>query len=268
MSGLEESLTDIAIVFTLVLSRVSGLVATGPLLSNASMPMRVRALLAVALAGVMTPICLSMPRPTYTTLIDLGASAATEVVVGVTLGLGLMVILGGAQLAGQIVGQMSGMALAEGADPAFGSNASIFGQVFYFVTMALFIAMGGHRMTIEALLTTYDHAPPGKALITDKMIENFLGLISVGFELGIRSAAPLVVALFLATLILGLVSRTLPQINTIAVGFGINAMLLLGIMMASIGAVAWAYQGPLNEALVSLSEATATADPPAIKGGG
>lgn len=268
MSGLEESLTDMAIVFTLVLSRVSGLVATGPLLSNASMPVRVRALLAVALAGVMTPTCLHMPSPTFTTLIDLGASAAMEVIVGVTLGLGLMVILGGVQLAGQIVGQMSGMALAEGADPAFGNNASVFGQVFYFVTIALFIAMGGHRMTIEALLTTFEHAPPGQAQLTDTMVQNFLGLISIGFELGIRSAAPIVVALFLATLILGLVSRTLPQINTIAVGFGINAMLLLGMMMASIGAVAWAYQGPLNEALVSLSEATAIVEPPAMNGGG
>ncbi len=268
MSGLEESLADMAIVFTLVLSRVSGLVATGPLLSNASMPMRIRALLSVALAGVMTPTCLSMPSPTFTTLVDLGVAAAMEVVVGITLGLGLMVILGGVQLAGQIVGQMSGMALAEGADPAFGNNASIFGQVFYFVTLALFIAMGGHRATIDALLTTFDYAPPGQAQLTDSMVHNFFDLMSIGFELGIRSAAPLVVALFLATLILGLISRTLPQINTIAVGFGINAMLLLGMMMASIGAVAWAYQGPLNEALVSLSEATATVEIPAIKGGG
>ena len=256
MAGLEALMTDMVVVFVLVLTRVSGLVATGPLLSNASMPMRFRALLAVAMAGVITPLCLHLPTPTYNTLAELGAAAAQELIIGISLGLGLMLILGGVQLAGQIVGQMSGMALAEGADPTFGNNASIFGQVFYFVTLALFIAIGGHRITIDALLTTFDNMPPGHAVLTEELAYTFFSLMSTGFEIGIRSSAPLLVALFLATLILGLISRTLPQINTIAVGFGLNAMLLLGIMMASIGAIAWSYQGPLTDAVESLANAT------------
>ena len=52
------------------------------------------------------------------------------------------------------------------------------------------------------------------------------------FALGIRAAAPLLIALFLSTLVLGLISRTLPQINIIAVGFGLNSLLTLAMIAA------------------------------------
>ena len=152
---------------------------------------------------------------------------------------------------------MSGMALAEQTDPLLQESASIFGQVFYFVTAAVFVAVGGHQMLIDALLGTFEYAPPGAVGFSETMAEQFLTLIGLGFELGVRAAAPLLVGLFLATLVLGLVSRTLPQINTLVVGFGINAMLVLGLMSATIGAVAWSFQEPIAGVIENLSEAVA-----------
>ena len=74
------------------------------------------------------------------------------------------------------------------------------------------------------------------------------------FRLGIRAAAPLMAALLLATLLLGLIGRTLPQINILLVGFGVNSMLTLAMLMLTIGAVVWTFQEPLAATLEMLSD--------------
>jgi flagellar biosynthetic protein FliR len=75
--------------------------------------------------------------------------------------------------------------------------------------------------------------------------------------LGIRAAGPLLVALLLSNLVLGLVSRTLPQVNVLAVGFGLNAMLALGVLFLSIGAAAWTFQDPAADVMQRIGEALA-----------
>lgn len=256
---LEAELTQLALTFTLVLARVSALVASAPMLNSQNIPLRVRGLLAVGMTAAVTPLCRQHAVPEFATLADLGAALAAEVIIGLTLGLGVMVVLAGVQLTGQIVGQMSGMALAEQTDPILQTNSSVFGQVFYFVTAAVFVAVGGHMMMVDGLLTTLDHAPPGTAGVSEDLLREFIGLLSLGFELGLRTAAPLLVALFLATLVLGLISRTLPQINTIVVGFGVNSLLTLGLMMTTVGAVAWSFQGPVATTIENLTTAAVAA---------
>lgn len=256
MASLEDQLLQLGTVFALVLARVGAMVTAAPLLSDTSIPMRVKAWMAIAMAALVTPMALStsdtMPVAAGS-MIELGILAAVEVVVGLALGLGLMVVLSGVQLTGQIVGQMSGMALAEGGQSAFGDASSIFGQVYYLVTMAVFVAAGGHRTLINGLLDTFETAPPGSGFAIDDVAMSFLGLLGVGFELGVRASAPLLLALFLATVVLGLISRTMPQINTMVVGFGLNAMILLSVMTASLGAVAYVFQAPLANAVESLA---------------
>ena len=70
---------------------------------------------------------------------------ANEVAIGLLLGLGVIILFSGVQVAGQIVSQMSGMSLADVFDPGFDENVSVFTQLFYFLTMAVFVAIGGHR---------------------------------------------------------------------------------------------------------------------------
>ena len=94
-----------------------------------------------------------------------GHLMANEVAIGLLLGLGVTILFSGIQVAGQIVSQMSGMSLAEVFDPGFDENVSVFTHLFYFLTMAVFVAIGGHRIMIEAVLDTFAWAPPGHAAL-------------------------------------------------------------------------------------------------------
>lgn len=246
-------------IFTLILGRIGGLVATAPLLSSPAIPIRVRGLMAVAMSLLVLPIHGRTPLgPAGLAELDVPAFArmmAGEVLVGLLLGLGITILLSGVQVAGQIVSQMSGMALGDVFNPALDDNVSVFTQMFYFVTLAVFVAIGGHRLMMDGLLRTFEWAPPGQAHLGDSYGEAVVILLAQSFELGLRASAPLLIALFLSTLILGLISRTLPQINTIVVGFSANSLLTLALMFISIGAIAMTFEGPVEGAMELLTDA-------------
>ncbi|MEM6799124.1 MAG: flagellar biosynthetic protein FliR [Planctomycetota bacterium] len=258
---LETFLLNQTALFVLVLGRIGGLVATAPLLSSPAAPVRVRALLAVALSMLVAPLYSAPPLVGQAGLPSFALMIAGEVLIGLLLGLGVTILLSGVQLTGQIVAQMSGMALGDVFNPALDNNVSIFTQMFYFVTLAVFVTIGGHRMTLDALIRTFEWAPPGQADLSGSYADAVVVLAGQSFELGVRASAPILIALFLSTVILGLISRTLPQINTIVIGFGVNSLLTLGLMFVSLGGVAWTFQEPLAETLELLMASVVNAPP-------
>jgi flagellar biosynthesis protein FliR len=254
MAPLEYFLASRFIIFTLILGRIGGMIVIAPIFGTLSLPRQVRAFLAVAMALLVTPVYLNTSIPPVGDLATYGHLMANEVVIGLLLGLGVNILLSGIQVAGQIVSQMSGLSLADVFDPGFEENVSMFTQLFYFLTLAVFVAIGGHRIMLQGVLDTFTWAPPGHAALGDGYVEALTELTTQSFALGVRAAAPLLVALFMSTIVLGLIGRTLPQINIIAVGFGINSFLTLAMTMLSLGAVAWVFQEPTINALRHIQE--------------
>jgi len=254
MAPLEFLLASRFMIFTLVLGRIGGMIVIAPIFGTLALPRQVRAFFAVAMALLVTPVYLNTTLPPVGDLFTYAHLMANEVAIGLLLGLGVTIMFSGIQVAGQIVSQMSGLSLADVFDPSFDESVSMFTQLFYFLTIAVFVAIGGHRIMIEAVLDTFAWAPPGHAALGETYVEALTGLMSQSFALGVRAAAPLLIALFLSTIVLGLIGRTLPQINIIAVGFGINSMLTLAMTVLSLGAVAWTFQEPTIEALRTLQE--------------
>jgi flagellar biosynthetic protein FliR len=255
MAPIEYYLTSRFIVFTFILARLGAMIVIAPIFGTLAMPRQVRAFLAVAMALLVTPVYLDTSIPPVGDLATYGHLMANEVAVGLLLGLGVNILLAGIQVAGNIVSQMSGLSLADVFDPGFDENVSMFTQLFYYLTMAVFVAIGGHRIMLEGVLDTFVWAPPGHAALGESYVDALTGLMTQSFALGVRAAAPLLIALFMSTIVLGLIGRTLPQINIIAVGFGINSFLTLSMTLLSLGAVAWTFQEPTIDAIRQIQDA-------------
>lgn len=253
-----HQLSDHLITFTLVLVRVSGLVVTAPIFGSAEVPARVRALLAFALAVLIAPIQWNTPSPDVGNLLNMLVLVANELLVGAVLGLGILLLLTGAQIAGQIIGQMSGMQLADVFSPGFDSSMPIFSHLLYQLALVVFVLLGGHRMLMEAMLDSFTAMPAGTAGFTQSLTETLTTVIAQSFSLGVRAAAPAMAALLLATLVLGLVSRTLPQLNVMALGFGLNSFVTLGVLSVSLGAVAWLFSEQVGPVIEMVTEAVSS----------
>jgi len=242
------------LVFTVILTRVSGLVMTAPLFSAKFIPLRIRAFMAIALSVVATLAygnhTLAMPD----NLIEYALMLFSELMVGVTLGLGIAILFVGLQVAGHMISTLSGMSIADVFNPAADRNEPLFGQLLFFVALAVFCAIGGHRQTLGALLDTFQAMPPGHAHVDDSVVMTMTTILSQAFSLGIRAAAPTVAALLLSTLVIGLISRTLPQLNIMAFGFGLNSIATLAMLTISIGTIAMLFQNQVEIVLETLRE--------------
>jgi flagellar biosynthetic protein FliR len=239
MSWIAQINPSLVIVFTLVLSRVSGLVAAAPLAGMQQVPMQVRALIVLALALLLSPAQLAGEFSAPDNLVEFALLVSGELFVGLLLGLGLQFLFAGIQIAGQLISQASGLTLADAFNPELNAEVPLFSQLMHLVAMALFVTLGGQRQLIAALLSTFESLPLGGIAGIPSVGNLIVTLIGESFALGLKVAAPCVVALLLTTLVMGLVGRTLPQLNIMSFGFGANSLVTLAMLSISISALLW-----------------------------
>lgn len=255
MPPLLQQFVDQFLLFTLVLTRVSGLFMTLPVFGAQSVPMQFRAFAAVTIALLITPSFWGSPTPDPGNLVGLFVLLGREVVLGLALGLSVNILFSGMQLAGQLIAQVSGLSLADIYSPSLDSNVPVFSQLLDATTLAVFIVIGGHRQVIDALLDTFRQMPPGKADFAPTIVDALTLILSNSFLTGIRASAPVMVSLLLAVLIVGLISRTLPQLNSINLGFSLNTLVLLGTLAFSLSSAVWIFQDETKEAIELVRDA-------------
>ncbi|MCE5302723.1 MAG: flagellar biosynthetic protein FliR [Planctomycetaceae bacterium] len=242
------------ILLSLVFARVGGLTMTAPIFGGATVPMQVRVLLAVALTALVAPLQWGAAVVSPGSLPDYAVLLGCEAVVGVCLGLGVLVLVHGMTLAGQLIGAASGLTVADVFDPSLNEDVPLFSRLFFLLAVAIFFCVGGHRMVLEGLLDTFKTIPPGGATFSRSIVDGFVTLAGQSFALAVRASAPVVMALLLATLTLGLVGRTLPQLNVLSLGFGVNAMLAFAALSLTLGVAAIAFADQIAPALETLLE--------------
>jgi len=244
------------LVFTLVLTRTSGMLIASPVFGTTQAPATVRALISLVLAVLIMPSQWYVALPYPNSLLVYVVILAGELMIGLILGLGITILLGGIQMAGDLMSRVGGLTLADVLDPMTSNNVPLFSQLLSLLSTALFMIIGGHRILLGGLLDTFSAIQPGGCAamffgtgsgppspgFLASLVEMSVVLIGQSFHLAIRAGAPVLTAVLLATLVLGLVSRTLPQLNVMVIGFGINAIITFGVFFLSLGAAMLVFQ--------------------------
>lgn len=237
------------LVFVLVLARVSGLVMLAPVWGAGTVPARVRAFLAIGLSLIVTPLVCTTSVPLPENVARLAMLLGCEFALGLSLGLAVMIFFAGLQIAGQLAGQMTGMSLAETASPSFDANIPVFGELLNLLVLAIFVVTGGHHQLLDALFQAFQQMPPGHVRFSPSLVDALTEVTAYSFRVGLQVSLPLMLALLLSILVMGLISRTLPQLNVLAVGFSVNSVVMLAALLLSLGILSRVFQ---EEALVAL----------------
>ncbi|MBC8257576.1 MAG: flagellar biosynthetic protein FliR [SAR324 cluster bacterium] len=220
------------LAFILVLVRVSGIIATAPVFGSSNTPAQIKVVLSLMLALILYPFIPSITvfpdRPDhYVVLI------ASEMLIGVVLGLIGRFLFGAVEFAGTVIGFQMGLGMANVFDPQSQEQVSLIGRFESTTATLIFLAMDGHLVVIQALVRSYSVLPPGGAKITQPLAEKLIELSASVFVIGLQIGAPLIVALFLANAVVGLLARSVPQIQVFVVGFPLT--LLLGFLFLFFG---------------------------------
>lgn len=218
--------------FALVLFRISGLVMTAPIFGSPVLPMRIRAALCFALALVVFPL-LRPQIPATATFSQVMVGAVGELMIGAAIGLTLTALLLAGEVAGTLVGQQAGLSLGEVSNPMQDHQASVLGQIYTTVLTLVFLLAGGHRAMMAALLDTFSILPVMHLVSTESILLLLVETLTAAFVAGIRLAGPAMIALFLAAITLAVLSRAMPQLNILTIGFTLKVVLALAVVWLS-----------------------------------
>ena len=214
--------------YALGLFRVSGLIMTAPVFGSRMIPVRVRAALAFVMAATIFPI-VARQSPADASLSTVLAGGVSELLIGVTIGLSLTIFMMGAEVAGRAAGQQAGLAISQVVDPTTDEQVSTLGSLYSIVLTTVFLMIGGHRATAAALMDTYRAVPLMSFQVTESIGLLLTEMLSAAFILGIRVGAPIIIAVFLTGAALGFLSRTMPQLNILSVGFTVRLLIAMAI---------------------------------------
>jgi flagellar biosynthetic protein FliR len=236
-----------------VLARVGAAVWVAPFLGGKLVPATVKTALAVALALVLLPQVIATV-PAGLPPVRAVAIVGKEALVGLALGFVVAVVFWAAEAAGRLVDTTRGANLAEVLVPQTGARTSPTGLLFFLLAVVLFLVLGGHRIFITALGASYQVLPLATfpqidgigafALLCGRLTADLL-------LLALALAAPVVAALFLADMILGLINRFAPQINVFFLAMPAKAVLGIGVLVLSVGLLLGALP-PLLDRAVSM----------------
>jgi flagellar biosynthetic protein FliR len=255
MSAFVQAYQNQLLIFLFVLARVSGLVLATPGLDARPAPRHVRIVLAVAVALLITPVFWETAPPQMTHLLHLAIPLARELVLGLVMGLALLILVAGIRAAGQMVAQMSGMSLAEIVDPDSGAPLPLLGHLFGLLATGVFLIVGGHRQLLAALLDTFHWMPPGQVGFASGPLMTLSEIAGQSFLLALRATAPVLLALLLSALVLGLIGRALPQLNVLALGLGTHSTIALCTLALSLVTIVWIFQQHADTALAAITAA-------------
>ena len=212
------------LAFILVLIRVGGIISTAPVFGSSNTPPQMKVVISFMLAMILYPFIPSITvfpnRPDhYIVLI------ASELLIGMVLGIIARFLFGAVEFAGTVIGFQMGLGMANVFDPQSQEQISLVGRFESTTATLIFLAMDGHLIVLQALVRSYSVLPPGGSSINRPLIEKLTELSASIFVIGLQIGAPLIVALFLANAVVGLLARSVPQIQVFVVGFPLTLML-------------------------------------------
>lgn len=157
-----------------------------------------------------------------------------ESLLGMTIGFSIRVLFVAIQAAGEMVSIQTGFSFARVMDPLSGSQVGVLDQFQYLLALMVFFAVDGHYLVIRGLADSYRQLPLGVPSVSKGLIDYIITSTGSIFSLGLKIGAPVIVALLLIELSLGLLSRMMPQMNIFVEGLPVKVFFALSILSLSL----------------------------------
>ncbi len=175
--------------------------------------------------------------PVPQTVFEYAWLALLEFALGIALGLGVLTIVAGLQMAGSLIDQQIGMSLGNVFNPEFQTDSSLSGEMLYQLGLVVFLIVGGHHLVISALIDTFQTMPVGYAWVSSSAIEFLSDLVHQSLVLAVQISAPVMGMMAVVGASMGFLGHTIPQLNVLVVGFPVRTLvglLVLGLALPAI----------------------------------
>jgi flagellar biosynthesis protein FliR len=236
---------------TLVLARIGALFVTAPILGEAYVPPSVKALLAFAIALILTPKATPQVLALDFSYILL---VIRETVFGFSLGWLLSLYMEGVQMGGELINRHAGFNAAENFDPESNIGDGPIGDLLHFGAILLFLATDGHLLFIASLARSFEILPLGAWTPPAELGALVARGVSDSWAIALALSFPVLSAIMVLTLVEGVMTRAIPQINVMSVSFAVKILVSLGVLYSGLPAMV-AFLGTVLIAMHGLGSA-------------
>ncbi len=213
--------------------RILALITSAPVLGARGVPMRVKIGLAFVVTVIVAPTLDNIPR------VDPGSAMgllilAQQVVIGLAMGLVMRIVLNAVEMAGSIIGLQMGLGFATFFDPQNSAQTPVMGSFLGVLMLLMFLAMNGHILMIEAVVESFRALPIAAQPMSASGLRVLAGWGGQIFLGGVMLSLPVIAALLITNISIGIMTRAAPQLNIFAVGFPITLLAGFVVLAASL----------------------------------
>lgn len=229
-------------MFAFPLVRVLGMIGTAPVFGNNAIPRRIKLVVGLGVAIGVVPAL--PPGPVIALDSWMGILQLFEqTLIGVAMGLSMRVVFAAMDLMGELISLQMGLSFATFFDPVAGGQTAVVAEFLTLLATLIFLSMNGHLLMVDTLYRSFELLP-----VSDSMLHKggWMVLVRSGSTIlasGLLLALPVVTALLITNIALGILTRAAPQLNLFAIGFPITLTVGLVMLMLSLNHMAPLLQG-------------------------
>jgi flagellar biosynthetic protein FliR len=243
------------------MTRILGLMALAPLYNNGNIPARVKVGLSFMLAMIVAPSVPAVPAMDPMSLSGL-LILTQQLVIGLAMGLAMRMAFAAMEMAGTITGLTMGLGFATFFDPQSQGQSSAVSQIFALLMIMIYLAANLHLVVLSTLIDSFTTLPISATPFSGDRMRLLVGWGGRIFSSGLQLSLPLVTALLITNLALGVLTRAAPQLNLFGIGFPITMGTGFVMIAISLPYLTTPLLRLMEEAISLMQQITASSLPP------
>lgn len=222
------------IAFSLILIRLSAFIVSWPVFGIETLPAPIKILFALVIAMLVFPVIdWSKAQITFEST-QLIWMAVREAFIGVVFGFLARMFFMATRVAGEIISVSMGLAGAQLYNPAMGGQSSALDQMLYSLAALVFLAINGHHLFLTGIVDSFRIIPLGVDLLSAAPFMGVAEMVQETITAGIKMGAPVMVAIFVVNLVMGVLGKTVPQINVLITSLAVNVLVGLVVLLVAL----------------------------------
>jgi flagellar biosynthetic protein FliR len=237
MMGMPIINSEQALLFTFIFLRVGAILILIPVIGERTVPLRVKGGIAILISLLLMPTVHAkfpdLHSESEAGIFLLVIAMCSEVLIGIVIGFAAKIIFSGIQFAGEMIGIQVGFSIVNVIDPISSAQISVISEFQYLIALLVYLAVDAHHTFILAIADSYRFVSPFAYHFSGSLMQHILLFSRELFVTAIKISAPVMAVLFFTNIALGVVARTVPQINIFIVGFPLQiavGLTFLGLM--------------------------------------
>lgn len=218
----------------LIICRVFSFIATAPVFSQRSFPQSAKLVVGGGLVVAAVPL--------VTTMKSLGLAifmlaALKETLLGLAMGYISQLVFQAVIMAGSLIDFQNGFSMGQAYDRTMEVSSSQYGRMYYWLALAVFFALNLHLRLFQAVLASFKMVPLGTATLTSASVKGVVVLTGKTLTMAFNVAAPLIIAVMVIDIVLGILSRSVPQMNVLMLSLSLKStvgMLIFLLMLPNV----------------------------------